>query len=49
MNTSGLEGYVLKKRPYPSRLGVAAIVEVKEGVRAGYTDIRGDGIPIGLP
>lgn len=49
LNTSGLEGYVLKKRPYPSRLGVAAIVEVKEGVRAGYTDIRGDGIPIGLP
>ena len=49
LNTSGLGGYVLKKKPYPSRLGVAAIVEVKEGVRAGYTDIRGDGIPIGLP
>ena len=49
LDVSGLEGYVLKKKAYPSRLGVASIVEVREGVRAGYTDIRGDGIPIGLP
>lgn len=49
LNTSGVKGYVLRKKPYPSRLGVAAVVEVKEGVRAGYTDIRGDGLPVGLP
>ncbi len=43
-----LPGYSLVERPYPSRLGVAAIVEVKGKVKAGYTDIRGDGLPIGL-
>ena len=33
---------------YPSRLGVAAAVEIKpNGIKCGYTDIRGDGIAIG--
>ncbi len=43
-----LPGYNLVEKPYPSRLGVAAIVEVKGRVKAGYTDVRGDGLPIGL-
>lgn len=33
---------------YPSRLRVAATIEIKpNGVKCGYTDIRGDGIAIG--
>ncbi|MET1160087.1 MAG: gamma-glutamyltransferase family protein [Thermoprotei archaeon] len=42
--------YSFIKRAYPSRLGVAAIAEIRDnGIRAGYTDIRGDGLPIGIP
>jgi len=49
LDTTGLEGYMINVVPYPSRLGVAAAVEIKSsGVRVGYCDIRGDGIPIGL-
>ncbi len=43
-----IDGFKLKALNYPSRMGVAAIVELKGKLRAGYTDIRGDGIPIGL-
>jgi gamma-glutamyltranspeptidase/glutathione hydrolase len=43
-----ITGYELKKLSYPARMGVAAIVEVRGGLKAGYTDIRGDGLPIGL-
>lgn len=36
-------------KPYPSKLGVAAAVEVRSnGVCAGYADVRGDGLPMGL-
>ena len=49
LNVEGISNYEFTKRPYPSRLGVAAAVEVKGKVKAGYTDIRGDGIAIGLP
>jgi gamma-glutamyltranspeptidase/glutathione hydrolase len=45
---NSIVGYELKKLGYPTRMGVAAIVEVKDGLKAGYTDIRGDGLPIGL-
>ncbi len=48
LDLRGLEDYETVGKPYPSRLGVAAIVEVKGEVKAGFTDIRGDGIPIGL-
>ena len=44
----GIEGYVFKVAKYPSRLGVAAAAEIKGKVRVGYTDIRGDGVPVGL-
>ncbi len=47
-STEGLRNYELRKLAYPSRLGVAAAVELKGKVIAGYTDIRGDGIPVGL-
>ncbi|MEM3104322.1 MAG: gamma-glutamyltransferase family protein [Candidatus Bathyarchaeia archaeon] len=43
-----IEGYELKKLSYPARMGVASIVEVKGRLKAGYTDIRGDGLPIGI-
>ncbi|MBS7612018.1 gamma-glutamyltransferase [Candidatus Bathyarchaeota archaeon] len=45
---NAIAGYKLKKLGYPTRMGVAAIVEVKGGLKAGYTDIRGDGLPIGV-
>jgi len=49
LDLSGLKDWKLVERPYPSRLGVAAITEIRSnGVKAGYTDIRGDGYPIGL-
>ncbi|RLE63618.1 MAG: gamma-glutamyltransferase family protein [Thermoprotei archaeon] len=44
----GLKDYEFEKVVYPSRLGVAAAVRRKGKVLAGYTDIRGDGLPIGL-
>ncbi|HHC19217.1 MAG TPA: gamma-glutamyltransferase family protein, partial [Euryarchaeota archaeon] len=45
----GLKNYDIKIVPYPSRLGVVAAAEIiNDKVRAGYCDIRGDGIPIGL-
>ena len=44
-----IKGFNVSIRKYPSRLGVAAAVEVKAGVRSGYCDIRGDGLPVGLP
>lgn len=43
-----INDYQLRQVEYPSRIGVAAIVELKGKVKAGYTDIRGDGLPIGL-
>ncbi|MEM2849181.1 MAG: gamma-glutamyltransferase, partial [Candidatus Bathyarchaeia archaeon] len=45
---SSIAGYELKKLGYPARMGVAAIVEAKGCLKAGYTDIRGDGLPIGV-
>ncbi len=40
--------YIIKESPYPSRLGVAAISEIRSnGIRGAYCDIRGDGIPAG--
>jgi len=43
-----LDNYIIKRFPYPSRLGVAAISEIRSnGVRGAYCDIRGDGIPAG--
>ncbi|MCD6324277.1 MAG: gamma-glutamyltransferase family protein [Desulfurococcales archaeon] len=40
----------VKKVPYPSRLGVAAIAEVVGGVvMSSYVDVRVDGLPAGLP
>lgn len=46
-----INGYSTEKAKYPSRLGVAAIAVINEetGLLEAYTDIRGDGIPIGLP
>jgi gamma-glutamyltranspeptidase/glutathione hydrolase len=45
-----LEEYRFSLKPYPSRLGVAALTEVRSnGVRGAYCDIRGDGLPAGLP
>jgi len=41
--------YRVTVRGYPSRLGVAAIAELRPGFRAGYCDIRGDGLPVGTP
>ncbi|AFH42180.1 gamma-glutamyltransferase family protein [Fervidicoccus fontis] len=39
-----LNGKKIIKRGYPSRIGVAAIAEILEnGVKAAYSDIRGDG------
>ena len=49
LDLRGLGNYETVEKPYPSRLGVTAIAEVKSKVKAGFTDIRGDGIPIGLP
>jgi len=43
-----VRSYRVSRLGYPSRLGVAAIVEVGEKLRAGYCDVRGDGLPIGL-
>jgi gamma-glutamyltranspeptidase/glutathione hydrolase len=43
-----IEGHVLRRVKYPARLGVAAVAEIKEGVRAGYVDVRGDGLALGL-
>ncbi|MEM2004954.1 MAG: gamma-glutamyltransferase family protein [Zestosphaera sp.] len=41
-------GYSLRKTKYPSRLGVAAAAEVfGSRVKAGYVDIRGDGLALG--
>ncbi len=40
---------VFNEKPYPSRLGVVAIAESRGVIKAGYSDIRGDGMPIGLP
>lgn len=45
---NSITGYKLKKLGYPAGMGVAAIVEVKGELKAGYTDIRGDGLPIGV-
>jgi len=33
---------------YPSRLGVASILEIRDGVRVGASDIRGDGLGLGV-
>ena len=44
----GIEGYIFRRVRYPSRLGVAAAAGIREKLRAGYTDVRGDGLPIGL-
>ena len=49
LNVEGISNYEFSKKPYPSRLGVAAAVEVKGKVKAGYADVRGDGVAIGLP
>jgi len=49
LDASGLKDYRVVRRPYPSRMGIAAVVELVDRVRAGYTDIRGDELPIGLP
>ena len=49
LNVEGIEGYVFSRKPYPSRMGVAAAVEIRGKVKAGYTDIRGDGMAIGTP
>ncbi len=39
----------MKRVPWPSRLGVAAIAELTEdGIKASYADVRGDGYPSGL-
>lgn len=43
-----LKGFKFRIIDYPSRIGVSAIVEVKDKLKIGYTDIRGDGLPIGL-
>jgi len=44
----GIEGYIFRKVRYPSRLGVAAAAGIRGKLRAGFTDMRGDGLPIGL-
>lgn len=49
LDASGLKDYRVVRRPYPSRMGIAAVVELVDRVRAGYTDICGDGLPVGLP
>jgi len=41
--------FIMKSYPYLSRMDVAAAVERNGRVIAGYCDIRGDGLPIGLP
>jgi len=47
--TASLKGLDINVVPYPSRLGVAGAVEIlMNGIRVGYCDIRGEGIPIGL-
>ncbi|MEM1549803.1 MAG: gamma-glutamyltransferase family protein [Candidatus Methanomethylicia archaeon] len=43
-----LKGFKYRIIDYPSRIGVASIVEVRDKLKIGYTDIRGDGLPIGL-
>ncbi|MEM0085528.1 MAG: gamma-glutamyltransferase family protein [Zestosphaera sp.] len=43
-----IEEYTLRKVKYPARLGVAAIAETKDNVKAGYVDVRGDGLALGL-
>jgi len=44
-----LSNYETNVVPYPSRLGVAAAAEIiNDKLRAGYCDIRGDGMPIGI-
>jgi gamma-glutamyltranspeptidase len=43
-----LKKFKCKIIDYPSRMGVAAIVEVRDRLKVGYADIRGDGLPIGL-
>ena len=44
-----LSNYEAKVVPYPSRLGIAAAAEIiNNKLRAGYCDIRGDGMPIGI-
>lgn len=44
-----VEGVRTSKVKYPSRLGVAAAAEILPNkVRAAYSDIRGDGLPLGI-
>jgi gamma-glutamyltranspeptidase/glutathione hydrolase len=43
-----IENYNVNFLSYPSRLGVAAAcISRVDGVKIGYTDIRGEGIPLG--
>ncbi len=45
-----IKNYRFSLKPYPSRIGVAAIAEIRgNGLRGAYCDIRGDGLPSGLP
>jgi gamma-glutamyltranspeptidase/glutathione hydrolase len=41
-----LPGYEVEVLRYPSRLGVAAAVEVRGRFRSGYVDVRGDGVAV---
>lgn len=43
-----IEEYALRRVKYPARLGVAAIAETKDNLKAGYVDVRGDGLALGL-
>ena len=44
-----LEDAEIRRLPHPSRTGVAAILKVRGRVLEAHTDLRGDGIPVGLP
>jgi len=47
-NVDGLNEIKFRRVRYPSRLGVSAILSVNEGIKIRATDIRGDGLGIGI-
>lgn len=43
-----IEGLKIVKKPYPSRFGVVALLEVIDDLRLGVADIRSEGISLGI-
>lgn len=47
-NKVEVKGLKVVKKPYPSRLGIAALLEVHDNLRTAVADIRSEGISLGI-